>query len=669
MLNTAPAIDRLHVPAYDYWNECLHGVARAGHATVFPQAIGMAATWDTPLIHTEADTIATEARAKYHEAIRHNHHGRYFGLDFWTPNINIFRDPRWGRGMETYGEDPFLTGRVAVAFITGLQGDDPHIIKALACAKHYAVHSGPEPLRHVFDATPTERELYDTYLPQFEAAVREGHVGSIMGAYNSLYGEPCCSSTLLLRDLLRNTWGFKGYVVSDCDAISDIWRGHGVVHSAEEASARAVKAGCDLDCGNTYAALVKAVTGKLLAQSDIDTALHRVMRGRLLLGMFDPDDRNPYAKIPFSDNDSPAHGAVALQAARESIVLLKNDGLLPLDKTKFKHLAVLGANADSTNMLVANYNGDPSHPISILQGIKDAVGNDVEVTFSAGCPLALRSGQIFSTDNPEFKKSLDAAAVADAIIYIGGINSHFEGEEGEGGDRTKIELPPVQTQFLKALAATGKPVIFVNCSGSAIAMPWEAKHIPAIVQAWYPGQAGGTAVADVLFGNYNPAGRLPVTFYESTADLPDFSSYSMKNRTYRFFTGKPLWAFGHGLSYTTFKYENAALAKPEVPKDGTIEFSCDITNTGPRDGEEVVQLYVKPTKPDAETPIHDLRSFQRIAIPQGKTAHVKLTLPAVTLRHWDPNTHAYVVDSGEYTLQIGAASDDIRLTTNVKILQ
>jgi beta-glucosidase len=666
-VNAAAGIDRLQVPPYNYWNECLHGVARAGHATVFPQAIGMAAMWDTPLMHTVGDTISTEARAKYHEAIRHDKHAIYYGLDFWTPNINIFRDPRWGRGQETYGEDPFLTSRVAVAFITGLQGDDPHYFKALACAKHYAVHSGPESTRHSANVAPPERDFYETYLPQFEAAVREAHVDSIMGAYNAVYGEPACSSKLLLEDLLRTKWGFTGYVVSDCDAVGDIHSGHHTTKTPEEAAARAIKAGCDLDCGGTYHHLAKALQRGLVTEADIDVALRRIFRARFQLGMFDPQDKVPYASIPFSENDSTAHGQISLQAARESMVLLKNTGILPLDKAKLKKIAVLGANASDTGMLMGNYNGDPSHPVNILQGIKDAIGDAVEISHTAGCPLAIQHGKSFDINNAEAKKALGLARDADLVIYVGGINPNLEGEEMSvnydgfsGGDRTRIELPPCQTEFLKALKETGKPIIFVNCSGSAIAMPWEAENLPAIVQAWYPGQSGGTAVADVLFGNYNPAGRLPVTFYASTEDLPKFDDYSMANRTYRYFSGKPLFPFGHGLSYTEFKYADAKLAADSIRPADTIHISIAVQNTGARDGQEVVQAYVKQLAPSVPQPIHALAGFQRIAIAAGQTATVTMEIPAARLRYWDIDKKDYVVAAGKYEIQIGASSADIR---------
>ena len=675
MLNAAPAIERLGVPAYDYWNECLHGVARAGTATVFPQAIGLAAMWDDRRLHAIAEVIATEARAKYHDAIRLGNHGRYYGLTFWTPNINLFRDPRWGRGQETYGEDPFLTGRLAVAFITGLQGDDPRYAKALACAKHFAVHSGPEPERHSFDAAPPEEDFYDSYLPQFEAAVREGHVGSVMGAYNRVYGEPACSNPRLLTELLRHQWGFDGHVVSDCSAINDIWAHHKVVATPEEAAARAVKAGCDLECGNQYAALTRAVARGLLTEQDLDQALRHIFDARFRLGMFDPDSAVPYAQIPRSEVDSSAHAALALDAARASIVLLKNSGVLPLDRTKVKRLAVIGANADSVPMLLGNYNGTPSRPVTILRGLQTAAEKaGITVNHARGCPLVLKAGETFAVDSAEFLQVLDAVRDADAIVYAGGISPQLEGEEMKvnddgfrGGDRTRIELPAVQTALLKVLQATGKPVIFVNCSGSAIAMPWEADNLAAILQAWYPGQAGGTAVAEIIFGDCNPSGRLPVTFYRATDDLPPFVEYAMANRTYRFFSGKPLFAFGHGLSYARFRYDDVRLTRTEFTVDEAVSFTLAVANVGDRDGEEVVQVYGRRVNAtDARSPRHVLCAFRRVTVPKGQRVVIELTVPPQTLRHWDAASKSYVVDPGTYELQIGAASDDIRTAALVR---
>ena len=805
MMNGAKGIERLGVPAYDWWNECLHGVGRNGVATVFPQAMGLAATWDPALIHTVADTISTEARAKHHEALRHDVHSIYNGLTFWTPNINMFRDPRWGRGQETYGEDPFLTARIGVAFVTGLQGHDPKYLKVVATPKHFAVHSGPEPSRHTFDAVVPERDFYEYYLPHFEACFREGGAWSVMGAYNRTYGEPCNSSTLLLQKLLRDTWGFKGYVVSDCAAIGDIWQNHKVVATAAEAAARAVNAGCDLECGGTYKALPEAVAKGLIAEADLDVALKRLFLARFKLGMFDPPELVPFAQIPLTENDSPAHAALALRTAQEGIVLLKNNGTLPL-KENVKRIAVIGPNADSLPILLGNYNGSPSHPVKLLDGLKAAAsgrtvayamgcglvsaqlefapipeaqlraggqnglkaewfaneklegapavtrqdrevnffwaqGNPVSglpvehisarwtgellapadgeyslavrgddgyrlfingkkaidnwhiardhestrnctVTLKAGQPSALkleyfqheRSAEIsllwaFASTRAQ-DEALALAKTSDAIVFIGGISPQVEGEEMKvpydgflGGDRTKIELPTVQLDMLKQLKATGKPLVFVCCSGSAIAMPWCAEQADAIVQTWYPGQAGGTALADILLGNVNPSGRLPVTFYAATSDLPPFDDYNLANRTYRFFKGAPQWPFGHGLSFTSFKYDGLTAAQ----EGGNIVIKCNVTNTGARDGDEVVQVYVRDSFTPEPRANQRLVGFARVSLKAGATATVNLNVRAQDLRLWDVASKAYRVYPGAYEFLVGASAGDIRLKTTCAV--
>ncbi|MGB8368179.1 MAG: glycoside hydrolase family 3 C-terminal domain-containing protein [Limisphaerales bacterium] len=676
MRNAAPAIPRLGVPAYDYWNECLHGVARAGNATVFPQAIGMAATWDAPLLHQAAGVIATEARAKHNDYVsKHNgDSARYYGLTFWTPNINIFRDPRWGRGQETYGEDPFLTARLGVAFIRGLQGDDPKCVEAMACAKHFAVHSGPEPERHRFDATPPERDFYETYLPHFEAAVREGHVGAVMGAYNSVYGKPACANPLLLTELLRKQWGFDGHVVSDCGAIYDIHANHKFTATPEEAAAAAVKAGDDLCCGKDYNALVRAVKKGLISEAEINIAVGRVLEARFRLGLFDPPETVPYEQIPITQNDTPAHEALALKMARESIVLLKNDGLLPLDRAKFKHIAVIGANADSVPMLLGNYNGMPARPVTILDGIRNAVGTNVQVDYEPACPLALGRDGTGRPDAQTWAKVIATAWMSDAIIYVGGISPRLEGEEMQvdydgfnGGDRTQIELPAVQNELLEALQGAGKPVVFVNCSGSAIAMPWAVTNLPAILQAWYPGEQGGRAVADVLFGDVNPAGRLPVTFYHATADLPAFEDYSMSNRTYRYFNGRPDFAFGHGLSYTRFDYNSPKLNGTNFAAGDTIKLTFSLLNAGAWDGDEVAQVYFRHLNSAQPQPKLALCGFARIHLQASQGARFTMDIPAERFRSWDPAKKQYSVEPGNYELLVGAASDDIRLHVPLKI--
>jgi len=675
LVDSSPPIERLSVPGYNYWNECLHGVARAGKATVFPQAIGLAAGWDPALLKTVADVIATEGRAKNNEARAKNPStARYYGLTFWSPNINIFRDPRWGRGQETYGEDPYLTGRLAVAFVEGLQGDDPRYLKVMACAKHFAVHSGPEKLRHTFNAEPSPRDLHETYLPQFEAVVREARVGSVMAAYNAVYGAPAPTSKLLLGDLLRNQWGFTGHVVSDCGAINDVSGGHHYVKTKEEAAAVSLKAGTDLECGSTYSALVGAVNRNLLTEHDIDTALERVLAARFRLGLFDPPDRCPYLRIPASENDTPAHGDLALQAARQSIVLLKNSGVLPLDKAKIKRIALIGPNADSVKVLLGNYNGDPSHPITLRRGLADEAGPGIQIDTAKGCPIAVQTGAKLNSDNPEREEALSVASNADVVIFAGGVDPTMEGEEMrtvydgfDRGDRVRIELPPIQSDLLKALQHTGKPVVFVNFSGGSIAMPWEAANLAAIVQAWYPGQAGGTALAEVLFGTYNPAGRLPVTFYRATEDLPDFDDYAMANRTYRYYAGKVLYPFGHGLSYTAFDYGPIETSSPTVPPDGAVRVVLELKNNGSRDGDEVVQAYVRHIDSTVSQPIHSLAAFKRVHVASQATSRVELKIPASSLRYWDEAAKAYIVKPGAFEIQIGASSGDIRRTIRLYV--
>ena len=673
LMNAAPAIPRLNVPEYNYWNECLHGVARNGHATVFPQAIGMAASWNDDLINQVGHAIAVEGRAKYNEALRQNQHGIYQGLTFWTPNVNIFRDPRWGRGQETYGEDPCLTAHIGVALVKGLQGNDPTYLEAMACAKHFAVHSGPEHGRNTFNVNPASRDLYETYLPQFQALVEEGHVGNVMAAYNSIYNVPCACDPWLLTDLLRHTWGFRGHVVGDSHTVANISATRHYAPTAEEGVALAIKAGLDLECGVSFHALTKSVAQGFITEKEIDVALHRVLGARFQLGMFDPPARVPFSSLAMTEVESPEHLALARKVACESMVLLKNEHLLPLDKTKLKRLAVVGPNADV--LLSGNYSGSPTSPITILHGIRDAVGPAVSVDYVKGCARTDNPKKPQDTPSPEeFQKAVATAAAADAVIFVGGLDTVLEGEEQSyqspgffNGDRTAIEIPPSQEKMLEALQATGKPVVFVNCSGSAIAMPWAAAHIPAILQAWYPGGQGGAAVADVLFGDYNPAGRLPITLYEKTADLPDFSDYRMANRTYRYFTGKALFSFGFGLSYTAFDY--LPLTPPAAtlgPKD-TWHLVVPVKNSGDRDGEEVVQVYLRHLDSPVPQPIRSLIAFKRVPVAKGETVHVAFEIPVEWFHYWSVEKKAYVVDPGSYEIEVGAASSDIRQTCRVTV--
>lgn len=803
MMNQTPAIERLGIPEYDWWNEALHGVARAGQATVFPQAIAMAATFSDADVYETFDMVSDEARAKYHTYQQNKEYDRYKGLTFWTPNINIFRDPRWGRGMETYGEDPYLTERMGLAVVKGLQGDDPNYYKTHACAKHYAVHSGPEWNRHEFNVEVTPRDLWTTYLPAFEAVVKEGDVQEVMCAYNRFEGKPCCTSDKLLIDILRNTWGYEDIILSDCGAIDDFWQKdkrtprHETHPDAESASTDAVLNGTDLECGGSYRALVKALQDGKLTEGDLDVSLRRLMKGRFELGMFDPDERVPYAKIPYSVVESPEHVAKAVDMARKSMVLLKNQkGILPLNKS-LRKIAVVGPNAADSTMLWANYNGFPTHTVTILEGIQKKVPR-TEVAYELGCNhtdrfvmedlgncISSAAGQGFASEffnNTEFegtpvyqglakelhyttggntqfapnvnltdftarftgefeapltgeiefklsgndafrlfigdekvaemweneygaerkytlqaeqgkkypvkieymqrtgsadlnflvgvRKPVDCRATAekvkdaDVIVFVGGISPRLEGEEmpvdADGfrkGDRTNIEIPAVQREMVQALKATGKPVVYVVCTGSALALNWEEAHVDAILNAWYGGQEGGTAVADILFGDYNPAGRLPVTFYKSIDQLPDFQDYGMKGRTYRYMTQTPLYPFGYGLSYTTFEYQPAKLSETKIAPDQPVTLSFEIANTGKRDGDEVAQVYVKNPN-DPEGPIKALKAFRRVHVKAGGSQSVEIELEPKAFWSFNDHTQTMEVRRGKYQILYGGSSAD-----------
>lgn len=659
MMNTAPAIDRLGIPAYDWWNECLHGVGRAGLATVFPQAIGLGATWDEDLIFRVSTAISDEARAKHHEFVRNGSRKRYQGLTFWTPNINIFRDPRWGRGQETYGEDPFLTGRIGVQFIKGLQGDDPKYFKTIATVKHFVVHSGPEPERHSFDAVTDERDFRETYLPQFEMGIKEGKAYSVMCAYNRYNGEACCGSESLLNGILRTEWGFDGYIVSDCGAITDIYRGHKVVATPQEAASVAVKAGTDLECSNVYRNLTDAVSKNLITERDIDIALKRLMTARFRLGMFDPDEMVGYSKIPYSVVDSEKNKELARETACKSIVLLKNEHqLLPLRKDIGK-VAVIGPNANQSFVLLGNYNGTPSDPVTPLRGIREALADKSEVIYAQGCNWA--GGMTSEKPEADLKKeALEAASKADVVIMCMGITPRLEGEEMKvnvegfkGGDRTRIGLPDVQQQLIRDIHALGKPVVLVLLNGSALAINWEKDNIPAIIESWYGGQAAGQAIADVIFGDYNPAGRLPVTFYRSVEDLPDFGDYSMKNRTYRYFKGETLFPFGYGLSYTTFKYSKLKVAGTTHTGD-SVNVSVSVKNTGKRAGDEVVELYLSNLGADVPVAIRSLKGFKRISLKPGETKSVTFAVSPDAFSVIDGNNKR-VIKPGIFEFAVGGS--------------
>jgi len=633
MIYESKAIPRLQIPEYNWWNEGLHGVGRAGIATVFPQAIGLAAAFDPDLVGRIATAVSDEARAKHHEFARQGYRRQYHGLTLWSPNVNIFRDPRWGRGQETYGEDPFLTGRLGVAFVKGVQGKDPRYVKLAATPKHFAAHSGPEALRHHFDARASERDMRETYLPAFRDCVVEGGAESVMGAYNRTNGEPCCASPTLLGKILRKEWGFTGYVVSDCGAILDLHAHHTVTSTPEQSAALAVKNGCDLECGRVYPALVDAVKQNLITEAEIDTALERLLRIRFRLGIFDPPVRVPYASIPYDRVDCDAHRALALEAARASIVLLKNaGGILPLKKD-LGTIAVIGPNADDRDALLGNYNGLPSRSTTILEGIRRAVSPSTRVLYAQGSDIVKDQDSIWGEKADDwFGEALAAAERADVVILVLGLSARLEGEEGSAsqsqwqGDRIRIDLPSIQRRLFDAVAAKGKPIVLVLLTGSALAIPHEDELSRAVLLAWYPGEEGGKAVADVLFGDASPSGRLPVTWVKSADQLPPFTDYSMKGRTYRYFEGEPLYPFGFGLSYTEFRYASMKLDRSAVPAGEQLGVSVEVTNAGRRDAEEVVQLYLSwPSAPGA-APLRQLAGFKRVALTAGQTSRVSFTI-------------------------------------------
>lgn len=813
MLNATPAVPRLGIEAYDWWNEVLHGVARTPYkVTSYPQAIGMAATWDTNSLYRMADYSAMEGRAIHNRSIELGKTGdRYVGLTYWTPNINIFRDPRWGRGQETYGEDPFLTAMLAKAFVHGLQGDDPKYLKAAACAKHFAVHSGPEPSRHVDNFNPSAYDLWDTYLPAFKELVVNAKVAGVMCAYNAINTQPCCASDLLMNDILRNQWKFTGYVTSDCWAVDDFFRYHKTHKDATSSAMDALIHGTDVECGNSvYRTLLDAVKNGLVKEAQLDISLKRLFTIRFRLGMFDPPSMVKYAQAPASVLESPEHKAHALKMAQQSIVLLRNEkNVLPLSK-KLKKIVVLGPNADNKISVLGNYNGIPSKVVTVLEGIKAKLGDEADVLYEKavnftndtlmihkditslytydgkpgvkaeyfsnekleGSPVLTQiekeinhnwpEGQIpfpgmqsthysaryttsitatkdevmsFETEANDgyrvkindsmmvdvwernrwgskqfdlavkkgltykiemsFRQAEGDAAVklfagnyvktnftaltnrfkdADAIIFVGGISPQLEGEEMpvavpgfKGGDRTSILLPAVQTELMKALQATGKPVVFVMMTGSALATPWESENIPAIINAWYGGQSAGAAIADVLFGDYNPAGRLPVTFYKSDSDLPDFKNYDMTGRTYRYFMGETLYPFGYGLSYTTFSYNGLKMV-PSLAKNKKLTVSVTVKNTGKRDGEEVVELYVSHQYIKGRTPLRALKGFQRIPLKAGQSKLVTFTLSPEQLSLVSEEEGKLFQPDDKITISIGGGQPGVKNKTTSNVV-
>jgi len=808
LIDQASEIPHLGIPEYNWWNEGLHGVARAGTATVFPQAIGLAATFNDSLMLDVATAISDEFRAKYNDFVKRGEHDRYKGLTIWSPNINIFRDPRWGRGQETYGEDPFLTSRMGVAFVKGLQGDHPTYFKTIATPKHYVVHSGPESLRHEFNADISQRDFMDTYLTAFEACIVEGGAQSVMGAYNRFRGESCSGSPYLLTSILREKWGFDGYVVSDCGAIYDIFGNHKIASSEAEAAAIALKAGCDLDCGREYLQLKEAIEKGFCTETDIDNALRRLFKARIQLGMFDPDKLVLFNKIPYDVNNCPEHRQLSVESAHESMVLLKNENnTLPLSQN-LKTIAVIGPNANKPEVMYGNYNGFPSKSVTPLEGIKNKVSPQIQVLYAQGCSyhtdyteketiplqylnsegkpgltgeyfnnpdlegtpflvrkdsiidftwfnespvhgmvhenysirwygnlLAPKTGKydLYITGDDGFRlfiddemlidvwdqegwktevvsvefeagstysieidyyqhnwlarialewgipvenmeqQALDIAKQSDIVVFVGGLSPQLEGEEMEvdlsgfqGGDRVSIDLPEVQVEMMKKLHALGKPVILVLINGSALAVNWADENLPVILEAWYPGQEGGTAIADVLFGNYNPGGRLPVTFYKSIDQLPPFEDYNMKGRTYRFFEGDPLYEFGYGLSFTTFKYSNLKVPECALTNE-TVTIKVDVENTGDYSGDEVVQLYIKHQGSQIPVPVHALQGFRRIHLDKNEKKTIAFILTPKQLSVINDNNERIVLPEN-IQIFVGGQQPDEKLTEEGRIL-
>ncbi|MDR2942805.1 MAG: glycoside hydrolase family 3 C-terminal domain-containing protein [Treponema sp.] len=639
------AVPHLGIPEYNWWNECLHGVARAGIATVFPQAIALSATFDDEFVKQVADAVSDEARAKYNEAVKQGNRGQYWGLTFWTPNINIFRDPRWGRGQETYGEDPYLTSRIGTALVRGLQGDDPENLKLSACAKHYAVHSGPEKDRHTFNAQVSKKDLFETYLPAFKALVSAG-VESVMGAYNRTLDEACCASNFLLKDILRGHWGFKGHVVSDCWAIRDFHEYHKITKSPEESAALALNAGCDLNCGCTYPALTTAFKKGLVTEETINTALERLLRTKFKLGMFDPPKKSRWAKLDRKVINCEKHRKLALKAAEKSIVLLKNDNLLPLNSNP-KKIVVTGPSAANAHALFGNYYGTSSRFVTILEGIAEKVRN------MFGINMDYRQGCLMYSENSKSLVHYGEANVTDVVIAVMGLDGAIEGEEGDAiasdlnGDRSTIELPPWQLKYLQAIRNAGKKIILVLTGGSPIAFPEDLAD--AVIFAWYPGEQGGKAVADIIFGDTVPSGKLPITFPASTEQLPPYEDYSMKGRTYRYMTEKPLYPFGFGLSYTNFRFDSIDLSAPSISAGGCVKAKVTVSNTGKRDAENVVQLYISRDKRGENEPVTSLKGFQRVFIPAGKSKTVEFTLFSAFFETINDQGESTLI-SGSYTV-------------------
>lgn len=665
MLYESPPIERLNIPAYNWWNEALHGVARAGVATVFPQAIGMAAAFDPDFLYRIADDVSTEGRAKFREFSKRGDRGIYKGLTFWAPNINIFRDPRWGRGHETFGEDPYLTAQMGMAYIRGLQGDDPDHLKSAACAKHFAVHSGPEALRHEFDAQVTEHDLYDTYLYAFCRCVKDAKVEAVMGAYNRVNGEPACGSRRLLKDILRDEWGFEGHVVSDCWAINDFHLHHCVTDSVERSAAMAVNNGCDLNCGSAFLHLGKALVQGFVSEEAITEAVERLVEVRIRLGMME-DYPSPYENISYDKVECKEHTALSVEAARRSLVLLKNkDHILPLDKKKLRTIAVIGPNANSRDALVGNYTGTSSLYITLLEGIQQYVGDEIRVLYAQGSHLYKDKVEFLAEKKDRFQEAVMAAEQADAVIMCLGLDASIEGEEGDAGneyasgDKPDLKLPGQQQELLETITAVGKPVIFVLLAGSAMDLSWADRHVDAIIAAWYPGARGGKAVAETIFGENSPSGKLPVTFYADEKELPDFCDYSMKNRTYRYTDCQILYPFGYGLTYTDIDYSKAAVSCEECGVEDSVTVSAQVTNRGAYQIHESAQVYVRHEDRRDYEPGFQLKGIKNVVLEPGETKEIRIILH---MRDFAVITEdgCCVVRPGEYRISIGGCQPDQR---------
>jgi beta-glucosidase len=664
MLHHAEAIDRLGIPKYCWWNEALHGVARAGDATVFPQAIGLGATFDEELVEKVADVTSTEGRAKYNEFTKHGDRDIYKGLTYWAPNVNIFRDPRWGRGHETYGEDPYLTGQLGMAYVRGLQGDDLDNPKSAACAKHFAVHSGPEAERHHFDAKVNDQDLYDTYLYAFKRLVKDAKVEAVMGAYNRVNGEPACGSKRLLKDILRGDWGFEGHVVSDCWAIRDFHENHKVTGCEVESAALAVNNGCDLNCGCVYEKLLYAYKANLVTEETITESVERLIELRLRLGTL-PERGSKYDDIPYEVVECKEHKELAIEAAKRSMVLLKNDGLLPLKKDEIKTIGVIGPNSNSRMALVGNYEGISSEYITVLEGIQQYVGDDVRVFHSDGTPLWKDRMHVLSEARDTFAEAMAVAEHSDVVVLAMGLDSTIEGEEGDAGnefgsgDKKGLKLPGLQQELVEKITAIGKPVILLVLAGSAMDLSWANENVNAIMHCWYPGARGGKAIAQVLFGEDSPSGKLPVTFYKSDADLPPFEDYSMEGRTYRYFKGTPLYPFGYGLSYSDIQYSNAGIDKTEGAIGDKFTVKVTVKNAGDYKAHETVQVYVKDVEASTRVANCSLRKIAKVELLPGESKEVRLELSARDFAIIDEKGRC-IVEPGLFKIFVGGQQPDAR---------